>query len=1419
MRMIWMNAARAAACLVMLTAMGCGDGAGVEGETTDVAADPDAGQTDAGAEDVGGGADTVTGEDAGPDTNVEQDTSTDAAPVCPGAPTCVCKTDDECYSGHCIDNGGSKTCAKPCADDPCADDETCVEVQGKGSNKDKICAKKFGAICNPCETNDQCVGVGSAGAVCVDRGDAGGYCGTKCDSAADCPTGYGCEDATDVDGANVKQCVLPKGDDCGCSDAAMATEMKTYCYAAHSNGGKCLGSRKCAADGTPGAPDGGGLTACSAPEPATETCDGVDNDCNGQTDDGTCDDGNPCTKDACGGADGCKYTNDSGQACDADGSVCTEKDQCKDGKCVAGAAKTCDDGNPCTTDTCDPKKGCVYAPGSGLPCNADDNPCTTNDLCKDGKCEAGAKKSCDSGDVCILGKCDLNGGKCKYTSKDGEVCNDGNPCSKDEKCKGDVCKGEVLDCDDKNTCTIDSCDPKSGCLHKGATGPCDDGSKCTNQDSCKDSKCVGLSIDVTASCDDDNSCTVDSCEADKGCVNAPKNAGSCDDGNTCTVNDACKAGKCESGVNTCGCTKDSDCATKEDGNLCNGTLYCNTAKGKFTCEIKPGTVINCDKSLNNECQSNACNAKSGKCEITQENAGKPCDADGNVCTKDDACKNGKCLQGAPVDCDDKNSCTDDACDPKSGCTHKPNTNPCDADGSLCTVSDLCQAGTCVAGKAKDCDDKEPCTTDSCDKTSGKCLYAPVVDKCDDGNACTLNDACGKEPTTGVYTCVGPNAVKCNDKNPCTQDQCDKDKGCVFSPVTDGQACDDGDACTDKDACSKGTCAGTSIDVKTKCDDNNPCTGESCNPQKGCVSLPANASNCDDGNACTKNDFCKDGSCQSGVNTCGCTADKDCAGSEDGNLCNGTLYCDKSSQPFQCKINPGTVVKCDTSVNSTCQKNKCDAKTGKCQIAQEQDGTPCKADDNVCTSGDACASGACKPGKLLDCDDSNACTSDSCDPKNGCVNTPLSGACSDGDACTSGDACQGGICKGQAINVAKDCDDNNQCTLDTCDKKAGCQNTALQNKSCDDGNSCTQNDACVAGKCVSGTNTCACTKNSDCASKEDGNACNGTLYCDTNNECKVNPATIVKCDTTQDNFCLKTSCEIKSGKCAQDVKTDGTPCDADGSLCTTQDTCKSGKCASGALLKCDDGNPCTADSCDPKKGCVQTPQGGTCDADGNACTAGDKCDQGKCVAGTLKDCDDGNPCTADACDKQTGKCAYKDLIQSCSDGNACTSGDTCAKDSGGTWSCVSGKALTCNDGNPCTEDKCDKDKGCSNAVNTNLSVSCYTGNAKTRGVGECKDGVQKCAADGSLGKCVGDVLPKNETCDGKDNDCSGVTDEGCAPTGFSARQGNAVVKGSSGKVTVRAFAGGSNTAGTAKGTKLTANFGFYQWLSTLLGLKK
>ncbi|HEY3357297.1 MAG TPA: hypothetical protein VGQ83_28865 [Polyangia bacterium] len=71
-----------------------------------------------------------------------------------------------------------------------------------------------------------------------------------------------------------------------------------------------------------------------------------------------------------------------------------------------GRAGACDDGNACTTDTCDPVAGCVHAPAAG-PCD-DGNPCTVDDQCAGGTCTGTPTAWCSDGGAIDAGPPDLS---------------------------------------------------------------------------------------------------------------------------------------------------------------------------------------------------------------------------------------------------------------------------------------------------------------------------------------------------------------------------------------------------------------------------------------------------------------------------------------------------------------------------------------------------------------------------------------------------------------------------------------------------------------------------------------------------------------------------------------------------------------------------------------------------------------------------------------------------------------------------------------------------------------------------------------------------------------------------------------------------------------------------------------------------
>ena len=129
--------------------------------------------------------------------------------------------------------------------------------------------------------------------------------------------------------------------------------------------------------------------------------------------------------------------------------------------------------------------------------------------------------------------------------------------------------------------------------------------------------------------------------------------------------------------------------------------------------------------------------------------GPLCD-DADLCTSGDACADGLCV-GTPYDCEDDNDCTDDACDGYGGCVNADNTIPCD-DGSACTVDDICADGLCQPGADLDCEDNNICTDDSCNPTSG-CIHTNNSAPCGGGQQCQ-NGQCVSLCAPGDYATWG-----------------------------------------------------------------------------------------------------------------------------------------------------------------------------------------------------------------------------------------------------------------------------------------------------------------------------------------------------------------------------------------------------------------------------------------------------------------------------------------------------------------------------------------------------------------------------------------------------------------------------------------------------------------------------------------
>lgn len=145
----------------------------------------------------------------------------------------------------------------------------------------------------------------------------------------------------------------------------------------------------------------------------------------------------------------------------------------------------------------------------------------------------------------------------------------------------------------------------------------------------------------------------------------------------------------------------------------------------------------------------------------------------------------------------------------------------------------------------------------------------------------------------------------------------------------------------------------------------------------------------------------------------------------------------------------------TDTGNECTQSLCDPLDGSCPVSNLADGSPC-SNDGVCVAG------ACVPNQCLqlNCDDGNECTVDSCDRDLGCVNTGLD----DASACDGGlGICTQGTCASVCDAGIVDCDDANPCTVDICVAATG-QCAPPQQEP--DGTSCGANgQTCQGGVCV------------------------------------------------------------------------------------------------------------------------------------------------------------------------------------------------------------------------------------------------------------------------------------------------------------------------------------------------------------------
>ena len=192
-----------------------------------------------------------------------------------GGLSCPCTQNGECNSGVCVpSSSGGSVCSRTCVE-TCPDGSQCKAIALGGSDPTFICVERTLNLCRPCRATSDCSypGFSEPGDRCVDTGEEGGaFCGNACVGAQDCPTGYECAEVETVGSDERTMQCRPVSGECGCTGRAVIEAADTVCRR-----GACEGRRVCESDG---------LSACDAAIPEAEVCDGVDNDCSGQVDEG-----------------------------------------------------------------------------------------------------------------------------------------------------------------------------------------------------------------------------------------------------------------------------------------------------------------------------------------------------------------------------------------------------------------------------------------------------------------------------------------------------------------------------------------------------------------------------------------------------------------------------------------------------------------------------------------------------------------------------------------------------------------------------------------------------------------------------------------------------------------------------------------------------------------------------------------------------------------------------------------------------------------------------------------------------------------------------------------------------------------------------------------------------------------------------
>ena len=677
-----------------------------------------------------------------------------------------CLENSDCFSGLCIDTDEGSVCTRNCSEN-CPDGWRCAGVQAGGSDVAFVCTPLGTRLCQPCTIDSQC-----AGGYCVADASGNRACSRPCGDDDSCPSGFACESlASEADAATLsKQCVPITGR-CDCTAANAGEERPCPVENAF---GRCWGVELC--DGA------AGWSACNAAVPGPEACDGNDQNCNGVADESLTPPAEPCevANEAgtcrgvwtCTGPTGwrcdarvpaletCNYLDDDCDGAtdeafrDAEGRYVSDGDcgvcgnTCT-GKIAFATATTCavvDDAAACIATACaagyfipiQTQQACVPL-GGGFECSS----CFGDPNCSgltDGRCELldggyRCTRGCAGSEDCGEGyTCD--GGRClpRSLSCDCLASNRGNERTCREANAAGICFGNQI------------CDPDLG--WSGCTAPVPAAETCNGLDDDCDQQVDDLAPHDPPMCAVTNE--FGTCGAAYVCLGA--GGWHCDERTP-------SAESCDG--------LDNDCNSQTDDG------FVDAATGKYLALDHCGACgISCVGALPNATARCGLSPQgTPRCEVARCDAGYfqkgplaciPASADACIpCATDAACPGGACVTLSDGDfC--LNPCDSDAnCTPGYSCLAQgggklciPDTQSCRCDGSDLTLLRGCSVPYTppAGGDAYSCFGTQGCTTagwDACALGGEECNL--LDDDCDgqtdedflvDGRFAT-DDNCGE----------------------------------------------------------------------------------------------------------------------------------------------------------------------------------------------------------------------------------------------------------------------------------------------------------------------------------------------------------------------------------------------------------------------------------------------------------------------------------------------------------------------------------------------------------------------------------------------------------------------------------------------------------------------------------------------------